>query len=59
VCSGRSRPVDQVVEFAESGLRCSVGLASSVLAKDSEQPAGLAERLPRGGGNRLEATPGV
>ena len=59
VRSGRLRLVDQVVELAESGLRCSVGLASGVLAKDSEQPAGLGECLPRRGGDRLEAVAGV
>ena len=58
-CSGRLRPVDQVVELVEPGLRCSVGLAAVVVAQDSQQPARLGERLPRGGGNRLEAAAGV
>ena len=53
VCSGRLRLVDQLVELVEPGLRCPVRLASRVLAQDSEQPAGLGERLSRGGGDRL------
>ena len=53
-CSGRLCLLDQVVELVESGLRCPVGSACGVLAQDSEQPAGLGQRLPCGGCDRLE-----
>ena len=58
-CPGRLCLLDQVVELAEPGLRRPVGLPVSVLSEDSEQATGLGERLPGGGGDRLEAIAGV